>query len=677
MFRFSLRFLAALTVLASVCSSVASAQNAPAFDVTRMDTSVAACDDFFQYANGTWIKNTEIPGAYSRWGSFNILGENNNAALRSILDAGAKNTTATTGSGEQLIGDFYAACMDEAAIESAGIAPLQPYFKQIKRIKNTADLQRQIAMMHNMGIPALFGFGGGADAKNSAMNIAQASQGGLSLPNRDFYTKSDAKSQETRERFREYVRNMFVMLGDDEETARTEAFSVMRIQTRLANVSKAPVELRDPEKRYNKKSLAELNQLTPNFSWASYMETRGVPAVSEINVGQPDFFAEVNRMMTDTQLDDWKSYLRFMVLNSAAPRLSKSFVDENFNFYSKYLNGTKEQQPRWRRCVGATDGAVGEALGAEYVKTAFTPEAQKRMSELIDNLFAAYRERLASLEWMSPETRQMALAKLATYKRKIGFNQNPRGYAGLTLNRKSYFENSRNVAQFEIARNLKDVGKPVDKTRWGMTPPTVNAYYNASYNEIVFPAGILQPPFFNQNADDAINYGAIGAVIGHEITHGFDDSGSQYDAEGNLKSWWTKEDRARFNERADCVANQFNGYQIQENLNINGRLTLGENIADLGGLAMAYNAYQKSLEGKPRPANIDGQTPEQRFFLGYAQVWASKSTPEFERQQVFTDSHSNARYRVNGPLSNLPQFAEAFSCKAGDKMVRTNSCKVW
>ena len=674
MFKYTMRFATALTVLLSVCWS-ASAQTV-AFDVTRMDNSAEACTDFFQYANGGWMKNTQIPAAYSRWGSFNILAENNNNALKEILDANAKSKTAP-GSSEQLIGDFYASCMDEEAIEKAGITPLKPYFKQIDKIKDAKGLQRQIAMMHSGGVPVLFGFGAGADAKNSSMNIANASQGGLSLPNRDFYTKGDPKSQETRDNFREYVVNMFKLLGDDEETARMEAFSVMRIQTRLANASKAPVELRDPQKRYNKKSLGELSQMTPNFSWTDYMATRDVPPVTEINVGQPDFFAEVNRMMSEVQLEDWKSYLRWMTINSAAPRLSKAFVDENFNFYSKYLTGTKEQQPRWRRCVGATDNAVGEALGAEYVKTAFTPEAQKRMGELIDNLFAAYRERLAQLDWMSPETRQKALAKLNTYQRKIGFNTNPRGYAGLKLDRNSFFGNSRSVAQFEIARNLKDVGQKVDKTRWGMTPPTVNAYYNASYNEIVFPAGILQPPFFNANADDPINYGAIGAVIGHEITHGFDDSGSQYDAEGNLKSWWTPEDRKRFEEKADCVANQFSSYQIQEGLNINGKLTLGENIADLGGLTMAYNAYQKSLEGKPRPANIDGFTPEQRFFLGYAQVWSTKSTQEFERQQVLTDPHSNARYRVNGPLSNLPQFAEAFSCKTGDKMMRADFCKIW
>jgi len=670
----SFRLAVALTVFLSICSSVSAQTNG--FDISRMNTSVDACTDFFEYSNGSWIKNTEIPAAYSRWGSFNILGENNNNLLREILDANAKNKAAA-GSSQQLIGDFYASCIDEAAIEKAGAKPLEPYLKQIDKVKDSKGLQRQIAMMHNMGIPAVFNFGAGADAKNSSMNIANSRQGGLSLPNRDFYTKDDAKSVATRAKFIEHMTNMFKLLGDDADKAAMNAKTVMAIQMRLANASKSQVELREPEKNYNKKSLAQLNEITPNFSWTEYMTTRGVPPVTEVNIGQPTFFAEVNKMLTEVSVADWKTYLRWMAINSSAPRLSKAFADENFNFYSKYLTGTKEQQPRWRRCVGATDGAVGEALGAEYVKKAFTPEAQKRMSELIDNLFAAYRERLAELDWMSPETRQKALEKLDTYQRKIGFNQNPRGYAGLKLNRDSYFQNGKNIAEFEIARNLKDVNQKVDKTRWGFTPSTVNASYSPSQNTITFPAGILQPPFFNFKADDAINYGAIGAVIGHEITHGFDDQGSQFDAEGNLKSWWTKEDRSKFEERAACVTNQFNNYEVQPGLNINGKLTLGENIADLGGLSMAYAAFQKSLEGKPKPANIDGFTPEQRFFLGWAQVWATKSTAEFERQQVLTDPHSHARYRANGPLSNLPQFAEAFGCKQGNAMVRTDFCKIW
>ena len=671
-FRFQLA--AVLTVLLAFC--VSSLAQDKGFDIVRMDSSADACTDFFQYSNGTWLKNTEIPAAYSRWGSFNILGENNNNTLKEILENSSKNKAAA-GSDAQLIGDYYASCMDEAAIEKAGITPLMPYFKQIDKIKTVKDVQNQIAAMHNMGIPVLFGFGAGPDIKNSTMTIANASQGGLSLPNRDYYTNGDEKSQETRAKFKEYMTNMFKLMGDDEEAARQHAFSVMQIQTRLANASKAPVELRNPDARYNKVTLAQAAETTPNFSWTNYMSARNVPAISEFNMGQPAFFKEVDKMMSDVSIEQWKTYLRWMMVNNAAPRLSSAFVNENFNFYGKTLQGTKELQPRWRRCVSATDGAVGEALGQEFVKKSFTPEAKARMDELINNLFAAYKERIQTLEWMSPETKTKALAKLATFKRKIGYPDVLRGYAGLNLNRDSFLMNSMRSNEFEIKRNLQDINKPVDRTRWGMTPPTVNAYYSGVFNEIVFPAGILQPPFFNFSADDAINYGAIGGVIGHEITHGFDDQGSKFDAEGNFRNWWTDQDRTKFEELANCVVSQFDNYEVAKGLNMNGKLTLGENIADLGGLTMAYNAYQKSLEGKPKPENIDGFTPEQRFFLGWAQVWAAKATPEAERSQVLGDPHALPRWRVNGPLSNMPQFANAFSCKSGAAMVKNNSCKIW
>jgi putative endopeptidase len=665
----------ALAVLVAVCTSAVA--QTKAFDLSRMDTSADACDDFFQYANGSWLKNTEIPAAYSRWGTFNILGENNYATLKEVLENAAKSKSAA-GSDTQLIGDFYASCMDEATIEKAGMKPLKPYFKQINKIKTTQDVVREIAMFHSMGIPALFGFSGGPDAKNSGTVIVNIRQGGLSLPNRDYYTKDDAKSVETRAKFVEYSTNMFKLLGDDADKAASNAKTVMTIQTRLANASLAPVQLRDPDKNYNKKPLAEFSQMTPNFSWANYMTTRGVPAVTEINVGQPDFFTEVNKMLTDVSIQDWKTYLRWMLINSAASRLSKAFETENFNFFGKYLSGTKEMQPRWRRCIGATDNSLGEALGQEFVKKAFTADAKKRMNEMIDNLFAAYRERINQLDWMSAATKQKAQAKLAAFKRKIGYPDKLRGYQGLAkIDQKSYALNVMRINQFDIARNQKDINQPTDRTRWGFTAPTVNASYSSVNNDITFPAGILQPPFFNFNADDAINYGAIGAVIGHEITHGFDDQGSKFDAEGNLKSWWTEEDRAKFEERVSCVANQFSGYEVQPGLNMNGRLTLGENTADLGGLTMAYYAFKKSLEGKPRPADIDGFTAEQRFFLGWAQVWAAKGTAEAERLQVLGDPHALPRWRVNGPMSNMPEFASAFACKQGDKMIRADICKVW
>lgn len=534
------RSLTALTVLLAVVTTTM-AQNT-GFDPKRMNTSVAACKDFFQYANGTWLETTEIPAAYSNWGSFNILAENNRDLLKEVLEKAAGNSGAQ-GSEGRLIGDFYSACMDEAAIERTGIEPLRPHLREIERISNLRDLHRQIAVMHNMGIPVLFGFGPGPDLKNSSLVIANAGQGGLSLPNRDYYTKSDEKSQETRDRFRQHIANMFRLLGDSELRAWSNAATVMRIQTRLANVAKPPVEMRNPENRYHKISLTEARQIAPNLDWELYMNTRGIPAVTELNIGQPAFFKEVNQMLSEIPLSSWKVYLRWMLVNSAAPYLPKAFVDENFDFYSRYLSGTQEQQPRWRRCIMATDSALGEALGQEFVKIAFTPEAKKRMDEMIDNLFAAMRERLTKLDWMSDATKQEALIKLSTFKRKIGYPDVLRGYQGLQIDRQSYLGNALRSGQFEIKRNLQDIGKPVDRTRWGMSPPTVNAYYSSLFNEIVFPAGILQPPFFNFTADDAINYGAIGGVIGHEITHGFDDQGSKFDAEGNFKMWWTEEDR--------------------------------------------------------------------------------------------------------------------------------------
>ncbi len=656
--------------------SVSSLAQTKAFDTTRMDTSVEACDDFFGYANGTWLKNTQIPPAFSRWGTFNILADNNQELLRKILETAAASES-RKGSDEQLVGDLYSSCMNESAIEAADSSPLKKHFETIGKIKSSADLRKAIAGFHQMGVPMFFGFGAAADLKNSTMNIANAGQGGLTLPNRDFYDKDDAKSKEIREKFVAYMTNMFKLLGDTPETAAANAKTVMAVQMRLALASKRPVELRNPDARYNKIKTAEADAITPNFSWEQYMSARGVTPVAELNFGQPDFFKEFNKMLAETPIDDLKTYMRFMVVNSAAPRLSKRFVDENFDFFSRTLQGTKEQQPRWKRCVAVVDGTLGEALGMAYVKEHFKPETKKRADEMIDQLFIAMGERIKQLQWMSEETKAQAAKKLGTFKKKIGYPDKLRGYAGLKIDRKSYFENGARAAQFNVARNLKDINQPVDKARWGFTTPTINASYSPINNEITFPAGILQPPFFNFYADDAINYGGIGGVIGHEISHGFDDSGSRFDSEGNLKMWWTDSDRKKFEDRANCVVDQFNGYEIQPSLFINGRLTLGENIGDLGGLEIAYTAFQNSLKGKPRPENIDGFTPEQRFFLGWAQVWATKSTPEFERQQVLTDSHSHARYRVNGPLSNMSEFAKAFGCREGQKMVRRNICEIW
>lgn len=670
-FRLAISFCLLLSV------SMTTLAQTKAFDTTRMDTSADACENFFQFANGNWVKNTQIPASQSRWGTFNMLADNNQNILKEILESAAANTKAAKGSDSQLIGDLYSSCMDEAAIEKADAKPLNSQFAKIAKIKTAKELQTAIAEFHKSGTGMFFNFGGGPDAKNSNINIVNSGQGGLSLPNRDFYTNSDAKSIEIREKFVEYMTNMFKLLGDAPDKAAANAQTVMKIQMRLANASKAPVELRDPDKRYNKITLEEATKLTPNFSWTDYMKVRGVPTVQDLNLAQPDFFKEFDKVLTDTNVEDLKTYMRWMVVNGSANRLSKRFVDENFKFFNQYLAGTKEQQPRWKRCVGVVDGTLGEALGQEYIRKAFTSEAKKRMNEMIDNLVEAFRIRINGLEWMSAETKKQALIKLSTFKRKIGSADVLRGYKGLAIDRKSYFDNGNRATQFLSARNLEEIGKPVDKTRMGMTPPTVNASYSAQQNTITFPAGILQPPFFNFNADDAINYGAIVAVIGHEVSHGFDDSGSRFDSEGNLKMWWTPEDRKKFEERANCVVEQFNKYEVQPGVFINGRFTLGENIGDLGGLAAAYTAYQKSLEGKPRPANVDGFTPEQRFFLGWAQVWAAKSTPEFQINQVKTDTHSHQQYRVNGPMSNMKEFADAWGCKVGQKMVREKPCQIW
>jgi putative endopeptidase len=673
-FNFRQKLAAAFALFALSITTLA--QN-KAFDPSFIDTTIEACDNFYRYAVGNWLKNNPIPAAYSSWGVDQMVEKNNFEILQNVLETAAKNTKAAKGTDTQLIGDFYASCMDEDAITKAGTKPLDPYFKRIEGIKDADSLRNVVAFLQKQGMSPAFLFFADSDQKNSSMNIVNLYQGGLSLPNRDFYTKTDDKSKEIREKFLTHMTNMFTLLGEPSEAAKAHADTVMKIETRLALASKTPVELREAVENYHKMTLTEADAVTPNFKWEIFGKELGVPAFTELNIGQPDFFKEFNKMTTEVSPSDWKTYLRWRVLTRSAARLAKPFEDENFNFYSTTLRGAKEQQPRWRRCLRATDANLGEALGQEYVKRAFTPEAKRKMDELVSNLFAAYRERIEKLDWMGEDTRKQALYKLSTFLRKIGYPDKLRGYKGLLINRESYFDNVANAVWFETNRDWQDIGKPVDKTRWGMTPPTINAYYNASFNEIVFPAGILQPPFFNVSADDAINYGNAGAIIGHEITHGFDDQGSQYDAEGNLKMWWTKDDRERFEKKADCIVEQFDNFEVLPGLKMQGKLTLGENIADLGGLIIAYNAFKKSMEGKPRPANIDGFTPEQRFFLSYTVGWMVNQRPESIRTQVLGDPHAIPEWRVIGPLSNMPEFAEAFSCKMGDKMVNPKPCKVW
>lgn len=670
--KLNFRYFAAMAMMGAFSITVLG--QAKAFDPANMDTAVEACTDFYQYANGGWLKKTEIPASEARWGTFNILADRNNTMLKDVLEAAAKSK-AKAGSNERLIGDFYATCIDEAAIERAGGDPIKPFLANIDAAESSADIQRLIGHLHDNGFPAVFGFGVGPDLKDSNAVLINASQGGLSLPNRDYYTNVDAKSVETRAKFVEYATTMLKMVGDD--NAATNAAKILDLQTRLAKASLTPVELRNPDNRYNKVTFAEAKELTPSFSWDVYFAERSVPKVPDMNVSPARFFTEFDAMLKDVSVEDWKTYLRFMVVNDAAPSLSKAYSDPNFDFYNRYLGGQKERQPRWKTCVRQTDQLLAEALGMEYAKRAFKPEAKAKMNVLIDNLMAAMKERINNLEWMGTETKAQAQEKLSTFKRKIGYPDQLRGYEGLKLTADSYTGNLLNLTKFNNKRNLDDLGKPRDKTRFPYSAATVNASYNSLNNDITFPAGILQPPFFNFDADDAINYGAIGGVIGHEISHGFDDQGSRFAADGNLKMWWTSDDRAKFEERASCVVKQWDGYEVQPGLFMVGKLALGENIGDFAGLTIAYDAYQRSLAGKPRPKNIDGFTPEQRFFLGWAQIWQGKYTPEAERRQVQTGPHSLPKWRVNGPLSNMPQFAKAFGCKGGQPMVRANACSIW
>jgi putative endopeptidase len=646
------------------------------FDTANLDKACKPCDDFFQFAMGGWMKANPIPPEYPSWGSFAQLADKNQQHLKQILEEAA-SAKATPGSNEQKIGDFYASCMETSAIDAAGTKPIEPDLARIAEIKNVADLQAEAARLQERGANALFRFGSNQDAKDSSQVIGSAFQGGLGLPEREYYLKDDDKSKQLRESYVKHVAKMFELLGDPADKTAAEATTVLKIETTLAGASMKNTDIRDPNKTYHKMMLAELKTLTPNFSWDAYFKSVGHPELKEINVGQPEFFKTLDAQLTATSLDDWKTYLRWHLVNGAAAGLSEKFVAEDFDFRGKALTGAKEIQPRWKRCAQATDRALGEALGQVYVQKYFPPEAKARALEMVHNLIAALHDDLQTLPWMGPDTRAQATAKLEAFAVKIGYTDKWRDYSALKIDRRSYAENQIRATVFEFARRLDKIGKPVDRTEWGMTPPTVNAYNNSSMNEIVFPAGIMQPPFYDPKADDAVNYGGMGAVIGHEITHGFDDHGSQFDAKGNLKNWWSDEDLKNFKARAACVSDQFDSYVVDGDLHENGKLVLGESIADLGGLAISYAAYEKSLEGKPRPADKDGFTPEQRFFLGWAQVWGANERLEFARLMANTNPHPLARFRANGPLSNLAIFAQAFGCKKGDVMVREQACKIW
>jgi putative endopeptidase len=650
-----------------------------AFDLSMMDRNVKACVNFYEFCDGGWIAKNPVPPEYPSWGTFNELQVHNREVLHQILEQAAQDRSAPEGSTIQKIGDFYASCMDTKAIDAAGAKPLEPELQRIGAIQNLGELQSEIARLQSMGVDVLFGFGSTQDEKNSSQVIAGAEQGGLGLPDRDYYTKTDPKSQQLRTEYAAHVQKMFELLGDNSQQSAAEAKTVMDIETALAKASMTRVERRDPEKTYHKMNVSQLKALTPNFIWEDYFQEVGHPNISAVDVAEPEFFKEVNTLLKSVPLADWKTYLRWHLVHTAAPALSSPFVQADFDFYGRTLEGTKKILPRWQRCVRATDNELGFALGKVYVEKYFPPEAKARAQKMVQNLIAALRDDLKTLPWMGPQTRKAALAKLDAFVPKIGYPDKWRDYSTYHVTRASYVENLFNGNAFDFHRDLNKIGKPVDRNEWEMTPPTVNAYYNPLKNEIVFPAGILQPPFFDPNGDAASNYGGIGAVIGHEMTHGFDDEGRKFDAHGNLKNWWTPQDLKNFKERAQCVEKQFDSYIGIDNIHENGKLVLGESIADLGGLTIAYRAYQKSLEGKPAPKTIDGFTADQRFFIAWAQDWATNMTPQFARLLLTVDPHPLPRFRANGPLSNLAAFGSAFGCKAGDPMVRpaNERCRIW
>lgn len=649
-------------------------------DATNMSSEVKAGDNFYEYANGAWLKNAVIPASETGWGSFNELREFNQKALKTICeDLVASSEKNGKGTIKQKVADFYASGMDEAAIEKSGLTPVKPLLDRISNIKNYVGLLDEIANLYLDGADPLWGLAIDQDDKNTTAVVPKFYQGGIHLPDRDYYFKMDERTKNIRAAYQLHIFGTFKLLGSTDAEAQTAVKDIIKFEEALAKASMTRVEQRDPEKLYNKMTIEDLEKICPQMNWVIYMKKIGITNPYVI-VGQPKFLAEINNLLKTTQLDDWKTFLRWSIIKDALPYLSSGFVNEDFNM-AKALSGQKELQPRWKRVSTMTDGVLGEALGQIYTEQHFKPEAKERMLGLVENLTKVYDKRIENLDWMSAETKTKARQKLAAFIRKIGYPDKWKDYSALSIDRsKTYFDNVLAARRFLYKTLTTRIGKPVDKTLWQMTPPTVNAYYNPTMNEIVFPAGILQYPFFDNDADDAVNYGGIGAVIGHEMTHGFDDEGRQYDADGNLKDWWQPEDSKKFDAKAQVVVNQFNSYTVLDTMHVNGKLTLGENLADLGGLSLAYEAYKTySPQAKIGNTTWDGFTADQRFFLSWAQVWRTKLRDETLAQRILTDPHSPGQHRCNGPLSNMTEFYEAFGVKQGDKMWRpeTERAKVW
>src|SRR5438270_2161974 len=649
----------------------------PSLDVPSMDKSVDPCVDFYSYSCGGWEKKNPIPGDQASWDVYGKLANENRMFLWGILEEAAKPTP-NRSAVDQKIGDFFSSCMDEAAVNKLGATPLKDDLAMINGMKSAADLAPVLAKLHlnTSGSGMGFGFGSSQDFADSSKVIAFLFQGGIGLPDRDYYTKDDAKFKENREKYVAYVQQIFQLLGDAPDKAKAEADTVMRMETALAKASMTRVERRNPHNLDHRMTPEQLAALTPSFHWAQYFSGAGIPQQKELNVTAPDFFKEFENQIKTAPLDDWKTYLRFHLASSRASYLSQDFVQANFDFFSKYLRGVKEMQPRWKRCEGLVDRDLGEALGQAFVKKTFGPQVKKAAVDMTLQIEKAMEEEIKHLSWMSDTTKQQALVKLHGIANKVGYPDKWRDYSTLKIVRGDFYGDVTRATVFESKRDVNKIGKPVDHGEWGMTPPTVNAYYDAQMNDINFPAGVLQPPLYDFKMDDAPNYGNTGATIGHELTHGFDDEGRQFDAKGNLRDWWTPEDAKQFEQRASCVVDQYATYTIVDNIKINSKLTEGEDVADLGGTILGYVAWKNATKGKDLKA-IQGFTPEQRFFIGMAQWACGDERPENKRVNAITNPHSPLEFRINGVVSNMPEFQQAFSCKEGQPMVNRKVCQIW
>jgi endothelin-converting enzyme/putative endopeptidase len=649
----------------------------PSLDIPSMDKSADPCVDFYQYTCGGWMKNNPIPADQAAWSVYGKLTVDNQRFLWGILDDLAKKTAGRTAT-QQKIGDYFSACMNEGEVEKLGAAPLKPALDEIAALKTKKDLAALLGREHlataTEGL--FFGFGSDQDFSDSSQIIAFATAGGLGLPDRDYYTKPEAKSEEIRQKYLVHVQKMLELLGDSPDAAKREAATIMTIETALAKASLTRVEQRDPHNLFHKMDRKQLQALTPDFDWNTYLKTAGIDQVSTFNVTEPKFYQELDHQIQSNSLDDLKTYLRWHVASANAPYLSSKFVKQNFDFYSHTLRGVEQIPPRWKRCVRLTDGQLGEALGQEFVNRAFSQETKQSTLKMTKLIEQAMEDDIKQLTWMGPETKKQALEKLHAVVNKIGYPDKWRDYSSVDIKRDDFVGNVHRATMFESRRQLAKIGKPLDRGEWGMTPPTVNAYYNPQMNDINFPAGVLQPPLYDPKMDDAPNYGNTGGTIGHELTHGFDDQGRQFDAKGNLRDWWTKEDGAQFEKRAQCIVDQYAGYTIVDDIKINSKLTEGEDVADLGGLILAYMAWKMDTQGK-QLENREGFTPDQRFFIGYAQWACENDRPENLRANAITNEHSPGKYRVNGLMVNIPEFQQAFSCKAGQPMVSQNRCRVW